>query len=91
MREIYADFGGIRKSGLPTVRVIAAVKRENAVKFRKTYCSNRGRKAKPHPAWDYRIKCMEDGTDMNQVIDMVCSEFGVKDPLFRAGLKKFYA
>ena len=91
VREISADFGGIRKSKMPPERVITAIKTEIPVKYRKFSSKNTRSKMRRHPSWEYRIMCMENGLDVNEVVDRVCRDCGVNDVKFRERLKKKFS
>jgi hypothetical protein len=91
VREIFADFGGIRKSKMPPVRVITAIKTEIPVKYRKLSKKNVGSKLRHHPSWEYRIMCMENGFDVNDVVDRVCGDCGVDDVKFRERMKRKFS
>ena len=92
LREISSDFGGIKKSGLSAKRVKFCLQKE--ILDREGRRQRRyGTKTvlRPHPTWEYRMKCWKAGRMTAELVDQICRDCGITDSRFREKMKRIYA
>ena len=91
LREISSDFGGIRKSGLSAGRVRFCLEKEileREGRRQRRYGSKTV--LRPHPTWEYRMKCWESGRMTRELVDKICRDCGITDRRFCDRMKRIY-
>ena len=91
LREISSDFGGIKKSHLSAKRVKFCLEKE--ILDREDRRSRRyGSKTvlRPHPTWEYRMKCWKNGRMTRELVDQICRDCGVTDRRFCNKMRRIY-
>ena len=91
LREISSDFGGIRKSGLSVKRVKFCLEKE--ILDREGRRQRRyGTKTmlRPHPTWEYRMKCWKAKRMTKELVEQICRDCGITDVRFCEKMKKIY-
>ena len=91
LREISSDFGGMRKSRLTAKRVKFCLEKE--------ILNREGRRdrrygsetvLRPHPTWEYRMKCWKTGRMTRELVDQICRDCGVTDRRFCNKMRRIY-
>ncbi len=91
LREISSDFGGIRKSGLSAKRVKFCLEKE--ILDREGRRQRRyGTKTmlRPHPTWEYRMKCWKAKRMTKELVEQICRDCGITDRRFCEKMKRIY-
>ena len=91
LREISSDFGGIRKSGLSAKRIKFCLEKE--ILDREGRRQRRyGTKTmlRPHPTWEYRMKCWKAKRMTKELVEQICRDCGITDVRFCEKMKKIY-
>ena len=92
LREISSDFGGIRKSHLSAKRVKFCLEKEILDKEgRRQRSFGSKTMLRPHPTWEYRMKCWKAGRMTRELVDQICLDCGVTDSRFRDKMRRIYA